>query len=115
MGISVVRGVSAVRMYDRVPPIPIDGYSLSKDDYLTRLRRIEGQVRGLQRLVDEDTYCIEVLTQISSVTKALQGVGVGLLDEHIRHCVRNAVQEGDAAGDAKIEEAVTAIERLLRS
>ena len=90
------------------------GYSLSKDDYLTRLRRIEGQVRGLQRLVDEDTYCIEVLTQISSVTKALQGVGVGLLDEHIRHCVRNAVQEGDAAGDAKIEEAVT-IERLLRS
>ena len=91
------------------------GYSLSKDDYLTRLRRIEGQVRGLQRLVDEDTYCIEVLTQISSVTKALQGVGVGLLDEHIRHCVRYAVQEVDAAGDAKIEEAVTAIERLLRS
>ena len=91
------------------------GYSLSKDDYLTRLRRIEGQVRGLQRLVDEDTYCIEVLTQISSVTKALQGVGVGLLDEHIRHCVRNAVQKGDAAGDAKIAEAVTAIERLLRS
>ena len=91
------------------------GYSLSKDDYLTRLRRIEGQVRGLQRLVDEDTYCIEVLTQISSVTKALQGVGVGLLDEHIRHCVRNAVQEGGEAGDAKIEEAGTAIERLLRS
>ena len=71
------------------------GYSLSKDDYLTRLRRIEGQVRGLQRLVDEDTYCIDVLTQISSVTKALQGVGVGLLDEHIRHCVRNAVLDGD--------------------
>ena len=91
------------------------GYSLSKDDYLTRLRRIEGQVRGLQRLVDEDTYCIDVLTQISSVTKALQGLGVGLLDEHIRHCVRNAAQEGDEAGDAKIEEAVTAIERLLRS
>ncbi|MBC8365337.1 MAG: metal-sensitive transcriptional regulator [Actinobacteria bacterium] len=91
------------------------GYSLSKDDYLTRLRRIEGQVRGLQRLVDEDTYCIDVLTQISSVTKALQGVGVGLLDEHIRHCVRNAVLEGEVAGDAKIDEAVTAIERLLRS
>ena len=91
------------------------GYSLSKDDYLTRLRRIEGQVRGLQRLVDEDTYCSEVLTQISSVTKALQGGGVGLRDEHIRLCVRIAVQEGDAAGDAKIEEAVTASERLLRS
>ena len=102
-------------MRDRVPPIPTHGYSLSKDDYLIRLRRIEGQVRGLQRLIDDDTYCIDVLTQISSVTKALQGVGVGLLDEHIRHCVRGAVQEDGAAGDAKIEEAVTAIERLLRS
>ena len=102
-------------MRDRVPPIPTRGYSLSKDDYLVRLRRIEGQVRGLQRLIDDDTYCIDVLTQISSVTKALQGVGVGLLDEHIRHCVRGAVQEDGAAGDAKIEEAVTAIERLLRS
>ena len=102
-------------MRDRVPPIPTHGYSLSKDDYLVRLRRIEGQVRGLQRLIDDDTYCIDVLTQISSVTKALQGVGVGLLDEHIRHCVRGAVQEDGAAGAAKIEEAVTAIERLLRS
>ena len=101
--------------HDRVPPIPTYGYSLSKDDYLVRLRRIEGQVRGLQRLIDDDTYCIDVLTQISSVTKALQGVGVGLLDEHIRHCVRGAVQEDGAAGDAKIEEAVAAIERLLRS
>jgi len=102
-------------MHDRVPPIPTYGYSLSKDDYRVRLRRIEGQVRGLQRLIDDDTYCIDVLTQISSVTKALQGVGVGLLDEHIRHCVRGAVQEGGAGGDAKIEEAVAAIERLLRS
>jgi len=102
-------------MHDRVPPIPTYGYFLSKDDYLVRLRRIEGQVRGLQRLIDDDTYCIDVLTQISSVTKALQGVGVGLLDEHIRHCVRGAVQEDGAAGDAKIEEAVAAIERLLRS
>ena len=102
-------------MDDRVPPIPTYGYSLSMDDYLTRLGRIEGQVRGLQRLIDEDTYCIDVLTQISSVTKALQGVGVGLLDEHIRHCVRGAVEKGGTAGDAKIEEAVTAIERLLRT
>ena len=102
-------------MDDRVPPIPTYGYSLSKDDYLTRQRRIEGLVRGLQRLIDEVSYCIVVLSQSSSVTKALQGGGVGLLDEHIRHCVRGAVQEGGAAGDAKIEEAVTAIERLLRS
>ena len=102
-------------MHDRVPPIPTYGYSLSKDDYLVWLRRIEGQVRGLQRLIADDTYCIDVLTQISSVTKALQGVGGGLLDEHIGHCVRGAVQEDGAAGDAKIEEAVAAIERLLRS
>jgi len=91
------------------------GYSSTKDDVLLRLRRIEGQVRGLQRMVDEDTWCIDVLTQISSVTKALQGVGVGLLDDHIRHCVRDAVQEGDEEGDERIEEAVTAIRRLLRS
>ena len=91
------------------------GYSYSKDDGLLRLRRIEGQVRGLQRLVDEDTWCIDVLTQISSVTKALQGVGVGLLDDHIRHCVREAVQEGDREGDERIEEVVLAIQRLLRT
>ena len=91
------------------------GYSSSKDDVLLRLRRIEGQVRGLQRLVDEDTWCIDVLTQISSVTKALQGVGVGLLDDHIRHCVREAVQKGDIEGDERIEEVVLAIQRLLRT
>ena len=88
------------------------GYTMSKDDYLKRLRRIEGQVRGLQRMVDEDTYCIEILTQVSAVTKALQGVAVGLLDEHVRHCVRNA-SAGDA--DAMITEATQAIERLVRS
>ena len=91
------------------------GYSLTKDDYVTRLRRIEGQVRGLQRMIDEDTYCIDVLTQISSVTKALQGVGMGLIDEHLRHCVRAAAEESEEAGDAKINEATAAIERLLRS
>lgn len=91
------------------------GYSLSKDDYLTRLRRIEGQVRGLQRMIDEDTYCIDVLTQISSVTKALQGVGMGLVDEHLRHCVRAAANESEEAGDAKMNEATAAIARLLRS
>ncbi len=91
------------------------GYSSTRDDVLLRLRRIEGQVRGLQRMVDEDTWCIDVLTQISSVTKALQGVGVGLLDDHIRHCVRDAVQQGADEGDERIEEVVTAIRRLLRS
>ena len=91
------------------------GYSSSKDDVLLRLRRIEGQVRGLQRLVDEDTWCIDVLTQISSVTKALQGVGVGLLDDHIRHGVREAVQKDGSEGDERIEEVVLAIQRLLRT
>lgn len=88
---------------------------MSKDDYRARLRRIEGQVRGLERMIDDDTYCVDVITQISSVTKALQGVGMGLLDEHIRHCVRDAVVESDEAGDAKIDEATAAIARLLRS
>ena len=91
------------------------GYSLSKEDYLARLRRIEGQVRGLQRMVEEDTYCIDVLTQISSVTKALQGVGLGLVDQHVRHCVRDAADVDRETGDEKVDEAVAAIERLLRS
>ena len=88
------------------------GYSLNKDDYTRRLRRIEGQVRGLQRMINEDTYCIDVLTQISAVTRALQGVAVGLLDEHVRHCVSTA-SAGDA--DGMITEATRAIERLLRT
>ena len=92
------------------------GYSNDRDQYLTRLRRIEGQVRGLQRMVGEDTYCIDVLTQIASVTKALQGVGMGLLDEHIRHCVREAADhDGDEVFDAKVEEAMSAVGRMLRT
>jgi CsoR family transcriptional regulator, copper-sensing transcriptional repressor len=91
------------------------GYSLSKDQYVTRLRRIEGQVRGLQRMIDEETYCIDVLTQISSVTKALQAVGLGLLDEHITHCVREAAAQSEEQGAESVEEAVAAVERLLRS
>ena len=90
------------------------GYTLAKDDYRTRLRRVEGQVRGLQRMIDDDEYCIDVLTQIAAVTKALQGVGLGLLDEHVRHCVRAAAESSRAAGDSKVEEAVQAVERLLR-
>jgi CsoR family transcriptional regulator, copper-sensing transcriptional repressor len=91
------------------------GYTITRDDYLKRLRRIEGQVRGLQGMVERDEYCIDVLTQISSVTKALQSVGLGLLDEHIRHCVREAAEVDAAEGDEKVAEAVTAVERLLRS
>jgi DNA-binding FrmR family transcriptional regulator len=84
---------------------------MDKDEYLKRLRRIEGQVRGLQRMVDEDEYCIDILTQIGAVTKALQGVAVGLLDQHVRHCVREAA---DADADEMVTEATKAIERLMR-
>ena len=92
------------------------GYTMEKDDYLKRLRRIEGQVRGLQRMIEEDTYCIDVLTQLSAVTKALQSVGIGLLEEHVSHCVLHAAQEGDEEeARAKIVEATRAIERLVRS
>lgn len=93
---------------------------MDKSQYLSRLRRIEGQVRGLQRMVDEDTYCIDVLTQIASVTKALQGVGMGLLDEHVRHCVKDAAEQSRDAGDEavfdeKVVEAMAAVGRLLRA
>ncbi|MGI8755393.1 MAG: metal-sensitive transcriptional regulator [Acidimicrobiales bacterium] len=92
------------------------GYTMDRDDYLKRLRRIEGQVRGLQRMVEEDAYCIDVLTQLSAATKALQSVGIGLLEEHVNHCVLQAAQEGDeAAAQAKVAEATRAIERLIRS
>jgi len=91
------------------------GYSMDRDDYLKRLRRIEGQVRGLQRMVETDEYCVDILTQIASVTKALQGVGLGLLDEHFRHCVMEAAKADGSEGDAKVHEAMAAVERLLRT
>jgi DNA-binding FrmR family transcriptional regulator len=91
------------------------GYSMSKDDLQKRLRRIEGQVRGLQRMIDEDTYCVDVLTQVSATTSALQSVAIGLLDEHLRHCVTEAVAAGGPEGAAKVAEATAAIGRLVRS
>jgi CsoR family transcriptional regulator, copper-sensing transcriptional repressor len=91
------------------------GYSVTQADHLARLRRIEGQVRGLQRMIEEEQYCIDVLTQVASVTKALQSVAVRLLDEHLHHCVAGAVAAGGPDGAAKITEATKAIERLLKS
>jgi DNA-binding FrmR family transcriptional regulator len=90
------------------------GYSQSKDQLLSRLRRVEGQVRGLQRMVDEDAYCIDVLTQISAANAALRSVAVALLDGHLRHCVRDAAGD-DARSDAIVSEATGAIDRLLRA
>jgi DNA-binding FrmR family transcriptional regulator len=95
---------------------PRRGYSVSKADYAKRLNRIEGQVRGIRRMIDEDTYCIDVLTQVSAATKALQAVALALLDEHVRHCVKNAVADGDeAALDAMVAEATKAIQRLVKA
>ena len=86
------------------------GYEMNKKDLQDRLRRIEGQVRGLQRMVDEDTYCIDILTQLSSVSAALRAVGMGLLDDHVRHCVRESIEQG--TGDEKVEELMAAVARL---
>ena len=91
------------------------GYVAHKDAYLTRLRRIEGQVRGLQRMIEQDQYCIDVLTQVSAVIKALQSVALGLLDEHLGHCVAQAITEGGTAAEDKVREASAAVARLVRS
>ncbi|GAB1516852.1 metal-sensitive transcriptional regulator [Actinophytocola sp. NPDC049390] len=91
------------------------GYTSDKDGYLKRLRRIEGQIRGLQRMVENDEYCIDVLTQISAATKALQAVSLGLMDEHLKHCVAQALADGGKDADEKVREASEAIARLVRS
>ena len=91
------------------------GYTPDKDEYLKRLRRIEGQVRGLQRMVEEDKYCIDILTQVSAVNKALQSVALGLLDDHLAHCVAEAVAQGGDAAAEKVREASDAIARLVKS
>jgi CsoR family transcriptional regulator, copper-sensing transcriptional repressor len=91
------------------------GYTQDKDAYLRRLRRIEGQVRGLQRMVEDDTYCIDVLTQISAATRALQAVAVGLLEDHLGHCVTEAIENGGPDAQDKVKEAAEAISRLVKS
>jgi CsoR family transcriptional regulator, copper-sensing transcriptional repressor len=91
------------------------GYSAHKAAHLKRMARIEGQVRGIARMIDEDKYCIDVLTQVSAVTKALQAVSLALLEEHMAHCVANAVAAGPEEGAVKLKEASDAIARLVRS
>ena len=91
------------------------GYTPNKDDYLKRLRRIEGQVRGLQKMVEDDKYCIDILTQVSAVTRALQSMSLGLLEDHLGHCVTQAVAEGGEVAELKVREASDAIARLVRS
>jgi DNA-binding FrmR family transcriptional regulator len=91
------------------------GYTPDKDDYLKRLRRVEGQVRGIARMVEEDQYCIDILTQVGAATKALQSVALGLLEQHLGSCVLEAARAGEGQADAKVKEAAEAIARLVRS
>ena len=91
------------------------GYMHHKDDYSRRMKRIEGQVRGIARMVEEEKYCIDILTQVSAVTKALQAVALGLLDEHMSHCVLDAAQTGGPEAEVKLREASEAVARLVRS
>jgi CsoR family transcriptional regulator, copper-sensing transcriptional repressor len=91
------------------------GYTPDKENYLRRLRRIEGQIRGLQKMVEDDKYCIDILTQVSAATRALQSVALGLLEDHLGHCVAQAVAEGGDIADMKVHEASEAIARLVRS
>ena len=88
---------------------------MNKEDLLGRLRRIEGQIRGLQQMIEQDRYCIDVLTQISSATRALQSVAVGLVDDHLRHCIADAVAAGGSDADEKFTEVTAAVARLLKS
>jgi DNA-binding FrmR family transcriptional regulator len=91
------------------------GYITDKASYLARLKRIEGQARGIHRMVDEEQYCIDILTQVSALTKALESVALGLLDDHLKHCVVDAARMGGPDADAKVKEASDAIARLVRS
>jgi DNA-binding FrmR family transcriptional regulator len=91
------------------------GYAATKPAHLKRLRRIEGQVRGIQRMVEDDRYCIDILTQVAAATSALQSTALALLEEHLGHCVADAVREGGVQADEKVAEASAAIARLVRS
>ena len=102
-------------MADETEVAATHGYSPNKENYAKRMRRIEGQVRGISKMIDEDKYCIDVLTQISAVKSALESVALGLLEEHLGHCVTHAVAEGGAEADTKLAEASAAIARLVRS
>lgn len=92
------------------------GYSADKDRYIARLKRIEGQVRGVERMIEDNKYCVDILTQISAITSALENVGLALLDEHLSHCVAGAIEDGgQEAVDARIKEAMQAIKRMVKS
>jgi len=96
------------------PPRTARGYAQGKDDYLTRLRKVEGQVRGLQRMIEGDTWCPDVVTQVASATRALQEVAVGLLSDHLRHCVAHAVHAAEAEGSRALDEVTGTVRQVIR-
>lgn len=102
-------------MSAQIPARAVPGYIDSKSQQLRRLRRIEGQVRGIHRMVESDTYCINILTQVSAATKALEAVALGLLDDHLRHCISDIAGDSDSDRSQKLDEASAAIARLVRS
>jgi DNA-binding FrmR family transcriptional regulator len=104
-----------MRLQPSTEEAALPGYELTKDELLKRLRRIEGQVRGVTAMVEDDRYCIDVLTQISAIRSALESVAIGLVDDHVRHCVADAIAEGGPKADERLTEATTAIARLLKS
>lgn len=91
------------------------GYISDKNRYIARLKRVEGQARGIHRMVDEDMYCIDILTQVSAITSALDSVALGLLEDHLKHCVAGAIRDGETNTEHKITEASAAIARLVKS
>jgi DNA-binding FrmR family transcriptional regulator len=115
MSESTVTPADGAAVEATTPPPEGWGYTAEKTRHLKRLRRIEGQVRGLQRMVESDQYCIDILTQVSAATKALQAFSLELLDEHLDHCVKHAVEHGGTEADVKLKEASAAIARLVRS
>lgn len=100
---------------DEAPCYTSHGYITDKGRFLARLRRIEGQARGIAKMIDEEQYCIDILTQISALTAALRGVSLGLLDDHMKHCLLDAVQLSPEAAEVKLQEATSAIARFVRS
>lgn len=100
---------------DSTQAAEVHGYTEDKDAYLKRLNRIEGQVRGLARMVERDEYCVDILTQVAAATKALQAVSIGLVSQHLHHCVAEAIASGNGKADQKVKEAADAIARLVRS
>ena len=114
-GLPTIPYLGILSITNRQKGAKMPGYADNKERVRMRLRRVEGQVRGLQRMVDEDAYCIDMLTQVSAATRALQGVALELLGDHLSHCVQDALASGGPDAQAKVDEATAAIERLVRS